>query len=98
MVDHLIIMACMAAVAIGLVQCRYHHPHPHVAQEDGMVLHFLTKLWGKLPTFLHKPLFTCPICMVSAWGMPAALWMGANTWMLPVYVLGAAGIVTACKL
>lgn len=88
MVDHLIIMACMAAVAIGA----------HVAQEDGMVLHFLTKLWAKLPTVLHKPLFTCPICMVSAWGIPAALWMGANPWMLPVYVLGAAGIVTACKL
>jgi hypothetical protein len=49
------------------------------------------------PLWLHKPLATCPRCMVSAWGIPAALltFPDMNLWLLPVYLLAACGLQEA---
>jgi hypothetical protein len=82
MVDHLLIAALMAMVAQGA----------YASQQEGMILHVLMKAWMKLPTFFHKPTFTCPVCMVSVWGIPTALLLGAEPMLLPVYLLAAAGI------
>ena len=82
MVDHLLIAALMAMVAQGA----------YASQQEGMILHVMTKAWMKLPTFLHKPTFTCPVCMVSVWGIPTWYVMGGELVMLPVYLLAAAGI------
>jgi len=82
MVDHVLIVAIMAMVAQGA----------YVSQQEGMILHLLTKVWGYLPTYLHKPTFTCPICMVSVWGVPTALVLGAEPMLLPIYLLASAGI------
>jgi hypothetical protein len=82
MVDHLLIAALMAMVAQGA----------YASQQEGMILHVLTKVWMKLPTFFHKPTFTCPVCMVSVWGVPTALVLGCEPMLLPVYLLAAAGI------
>jgi hypothetical protein len=47
-----------------------------------------------IPVFWAKPLATCSRCMVSAWGIPAALltFPDLNPWLLPVYALGAVGL------
>jgi hypothetical protein len=82
MVDHVLIVALMAMVAQGA----------YASQQEGMILHVLTKVWGYLPTYLHKPTFTCPICMVSVWGVPTALVLGAEPMLLPIYLLASAGI------
>jgi hypothetical protein len=82
MVDHVLIVALMAMVAQGA----------YASQQEGMILHLLTKVWGYLPTYLHKPTFTCPICMVSVWGVPTALVLGAEPMLLPIYLLASAGI------
>jgi hypothetical protein len=82
MVDHVLIVAIMAMVAQGA----------YASQQEGMILHLLTKVWGYLPTYLHKPTFTCPICMVSVWGVPTALVLGAEPMLLPIYLLASAGI------
>ena len=82
MVDHVLIVALMAMVAQGA----------YASQQEGMILHLLTKVWGYLPTYLHKPTFTCPICMVSVWGIPTALVLGAEPMLLPIYLLASAGI------
>jgi hypothetical protein len=82
MVDHLLIAALMAMVAQGA----------YASQQEGMILHLLTKAWMKLPTFFHKPTFTCPVCMVSVWGIPTWYMMGGELVILPVYLLAAAGI------
>lgn len=49
---------------------------------------------SRFPTWLQKPLATCPRCMVSAWGTPAALLLfpDLNLWLLPVYMLAACGL------
>jgi hypothetical protein len=82
MVEHLIYIVLMALVATGA----------HIVQEDGMILHPLAKLLGQLPAFLHKPLFTCPVCMVSVWGIPAALYFGAHPDYIVPYLLASAGL------
>jgi hypothetical protein len=82
MVDHVLIVAIMAMVAQGA----------YASQQEGMILHLLTKVWGYLPSYLHKPTFTCPICMVSVWGVPTALVLGAEPMLLPIYLLASAGI------
>lgn len=83
MITAVLIPLLMALVAQGA----------YAAQQDGMILHFLTKVWEFLPTWFHKPLFTCPICMVSVWGIPT-WWMFGGGYLiyLPFYILAAAGI------
>lgn len=48
----------------------------------------------RFPPWITKPLAECPRCMVSAWGIPAVLWTfpDLNLWLLPVYMLAAAGL------
>ena len=69
----------------------------HVAMGEGMVLHWWWKAMQALPPILAKPLGTCPRCMVSAWGIPAALltFPDLNLWLLPVYLLAACGLQEA---
>ena len=88
MSDHLTFLFFTAFVAQGA----------YAAMQPGMILSWLGTLLGYLPTFLHKPTHTCPVCMVSVWGTVAilALWMlgGAHLYglMIPVYWLAAAGV------
>jgi len=50
-----------------------------------------------ISAWLRKPLAECPRCMVSAWGIPAALltFPDINLWLLPVYILAACGLQEA---
>lgn len=86
MVEHLLTAVIMALVAYGA----------HIAMEDGMILHPLAKLFARAPLWLHKPLFACPPCMCSAWGVP--VWFVitpeplASLAFLPIHILAAAGI------
>ena len=85
--DHLAIIAVMALVPLGA----------HVAMGEGMVLQWWWNALNSLPAFLAKPLGHCPRCMVSAWGIPAALlaFPDLNLWLLPVYLLAACGLQEA---
>jgi hypothetical protein len=49
------------------------------------------------PAWIRKPIYECPRCMVSAWGIPAALltFPDLNLWLLPVYLLAACGLQEA---
>ena len=85
---HLTFIAVMALVAQGA----------YAAQQEGMILHSLSRLFAKLPTWTHKPTHTCPVCMVSVWGVPALFYLAhfgglcLDPWLLPVYLLAAAGL------
>lgn len=82
--EHLSIIAVMALVPLGA----------WVAMGEGMVLEWLHKLLVKLPPFVAKPFATCSRCMVSVWGIPAALvtFPDLNILLLPVYMLAACGL------
>jgi hypothetical protein len=88
MTTHIAIILIMAFVAQGAYAC----------MQQGMILSWLGFAFQALPTWLHKPTHTCPVCMVSVWGIPAvyytAAFMGISIepLMLPVYLLAAAGI------
>ena len=91
MITAVLIPLLMALVAQGA----------YAAQQEGMFAHWLTYLWEaiawpfpkKWQKYIHKPLFTCPICMVSVWGIPT-WWMFGGGYLvyLPFYILAAAGI------
>ena len=85
--QHLEIVAVMALVPLGA----------WIAMGDGMVMEWWSKAFSKLPDIISKPLATCPRCMVSAWGIPAALlaFPELNLWLLPVYLLAACGLQEA---
>ena len=82
--DHACIVALMALVPIG----------GSVAMGEGMILHFLARAASSLPPWMRKPLYACPRCMVSAWGIPSAflVFPHLNPWLLPVYLLAAVGL------
>lgn len=86
MIDHAIAPLIMALVAFGA----------HIAMQEGMILHQLAKLFAHAPTWAHKPLFACPPCMCSAWGIP--VWFAITPGplhslaYLPIHILAAAGI------
>lgn len=85
--DHLAIVAVMALVPLGA----------WVAMGEGMALHWLYKIIERLPKWVNKPLGTCPRCMCSAWGIPAALvtFADLNPWLLPLYLFAAVGLQEA---
>jgi len=86
--QHIEIIAVMALVPLGAF----------VAMGEGMVLEWWSKLVEKqVGDFWSKPLAACPRCMVSAWGIPAALlaFPDMNLWLLPVYILAACGLQEA---
>ena len=86
MIYHAITTLIMALVAYGA----------HIAMQEGMILHPLAKLFAHAPTWAHKPLFACPPCMCSAWGVP--VWFAItpdplhSLAYLPIHILAAAGI------
>ena len=83
MIEHIAIVALMALVAHGA----------HTVQQDGMILERLGKLWAFLPSFWQKPLWTCPPCMCSVWGIPTALIVAPDLWpFLPIHLFAAAGL------
>lgn len=43
--------------------------------------------------FIFKPLFQCPPCMASVWGMPGFLLTGYEWYYLPIYLLALCGAV-----
>lgn len=84
-VEHLIIPAIMALVALG----------GKFALLDGHVLGWLGKLVEKIPNaYLRKPLGACERCMVSVWGTTAILVLGfrPDWYVFPVYWLAAVGL------
>ncbi len=70
----------------------------YAAMQPGMILAWVGEALGTLPTWLHKPTHTCSVCMVSGWGIPAMLYTSQmahiplEPYMVPVYLLAAAGI------
>jgi hypothetical protein len=88
MSTHIALILIMAFTAQGA----------YAAMQQGMILSWLGYAFQALPTWLHKPTHTCPVCMVSVWGIPAAFYVAAVTGthidplLLPVYLLAAAGI------
>lgn len=83
MIWHLGIVVLMALVATGAYE----------VQQEGMILEKLGNLWKRLPSFWQKPLWTCPICCVSVWGIPAMLIVAPSLWMyLPLYLFASAGL------
>jgi hypothetical protein len=87
-VDHLEIIAVIALVPLGA----------WIAMGEGMVLEWWSRFVSdNFLTWFAKPLATCPRCMVSAWGIPAALltFPDLNLWLLPVYLLAACGLQEA---
>lgn len=84
---HLEVILFMALVPLGA----------WVAMGEGMVLEWIAKACEPLPWWIRKPLADCPRCMVSVWGIPAALWVfpDLNLFLLPVYMLAAAGLQEA---
>lgn len=86
MIDHAITAIVMALFAYGA----------HIAMQEGMILHPLARLFASAPTWAHKPLFACPPCMCSAWGIP--VWLAItpdqlhSLAYLPIHILAAAGI------
>lgn len=65
------------------------------AMGEGMVLEFVRKfLEAYFPAFLHKPLATCPRCMVTIYGTSAVLLLGYTfaPLMWPVYLVAAVGL------
>jgi hypothetical protein len=70
---------------------------PHGRDARGRWVKASKKQVPIIPAFWAKPLATCPRCMVSAWGIPAALltFPDLNPWLLPVYLLAACGLQEA---
>jgi hypothetical protein len=62
----------------------------------GMIFHRPAKyLKGKLPQWICKPLFSCPVCMSSAWTLLYFAVFGFPDWMfVPVAILMVAGLNT----
>ena len=81
MLDHLEIIVVMALVPWGAF----------IAMREGMVLEWWYNLWKDRSQWIAKPLATCSRCMVSAWGIPAAIltFPDLNYWALPAYALAA---------
>ena len=83
MLDHIGIVVLMAFVAYGA----------HIVQQEGMILGRLGKLWAVIPSFWQKPLWTCPPCMCSVWGIPTALLVAPDNWTyIPIYLFASAGL------
>lgn len=88
MIEHITLIFIMAFTAQGAYVCL----------QDEMILGWVGRALSSLPLWLHKPTHTCPVCMVSIWGVPAIFYAShfsgyvIDPWMLPVYLLSAAGI------
>jgi hypothetical protein len=88
MTTHIALIILMAFTAQGA----------YASMQQGMILEWLGRVLSWLPTWLHKPTHTCPVCMVSAWGIPVLYYVATvcgivvDPYMIPVYLLASAGI------
>lgn len=88
MTEHVALILIMAFTAQGVYACL----------QDGMILGWIGCMLSYLPLRMHKPTHTCAVCMVGVWGIPAIFYVShfsgyvIDPWMLPVYLLSAAGI------
>lgn len=79
---------CMALTAIGAYE----------VQQEGMILERLGKFWHKQinSSFWEKPFWTCPVCMVSVWGIPVWFFVTNHPiefiHYLPLHLFAAAGL------
>lgn len=82
--DHLEVIVVMAIVPWGAF----------LAMGEGMVLAWWYRLWEHRNPWIAKPMATCSRCMVSAWGVPAAIltFPDMNYWGLPAYALAAVAL------
>jgi len=85
MVDALLVMALLP---IGM----------RLVSSEGMILaafgRRMDKLCDTLPDWIAKPLWCCERCMVSLWGIPAALFVHFAPWWacIPIVAVCAAGL------
>jgi hypothetical protein len=68
----------------------------HASTWRGMIFHRPSQyLKGKLPKWIHKPLFSCPICMSSVWSVVYFAVFGLPDWVfIPLVILMVAGLNT----
>lgn len=61
---------------------------------EGYVLHFIAKNLEHtgLPRWLSKPLYGCPPCMSSFYGIPVGLIVYDWTWVAGAYVICLCGL------
>lgn len=72
----------------------------HVAFERGYIFGFLGDyLANKLPSYITKPLFACPVCMASVWGVifhSLYLWVNQQSGVVdtstPIIIFATAGV------
>lgn len=50
--------------------------------QEGHILHKLGIVLEKLPEWLHKPVFTCPICMTFWYGILICWVLGFQFWLV----------------
>jgi hypothetical protein len=63
-----------------------------VCQEPFLLHRPAAWLRHRLPSALHKPLFSCPTCMASAHSLPAVLSGQCPLWTWPFYALALAAL------
>ncbi len=81
---HIQIIAIMSVAALGV----------WTAMGEGMILEFIRKPLEKLPSWIHKPLASCPRCMVTIYGTAAVMLLGYPVlWQWwPAYLVCAVGL------
>jgi len=67
----------------------------HAATWENMIFH-KPALWLKnhLPIWVHKPLFSCAICMSSVWSVVFWVVFNFHFVLLPFVILATAGLNT----
>ncbi len=60
--NELLILAFIASLKITLI-------HAVMTWEGMLFTHVGRQLSSSLPWFIHKPLFSCQLCMTSIWGI-----------------------------
>jgi hypothetical protein len=58
----------------------------HATTWEGMINAWLPRLAGRLPLFIRKPLYLCPICMTSIWGI--TLWFNPIVEITYLFAIG----------
>lgn len=64
----------------------------HASTWEDMINHWVNKI--KVPYWVSFPLWDCPICMASVWGISFAFLFNISPIQMPVFCLTIAGINT----
>ena len=64
----------------------------YVAMKDGMILQFIPRILRNAPWWVKKPVFDCPVCMASVWGITFSLFLPILTIQLLLMVPAIAGL------